>query len=101
MSAPAAAAAARSRAASRNAAPPAHRRIGRRGICAACPLPASVDELVFAAAVGDDDLAARREILGEADEVALRFLDILEADRTHPGDLVAQELAGALRHIGE
>src|SRR5579883_534912 len=83
------------------AAGPAGQKTDRRGIYAAQPWRFSIDELIFGTAIGDDDLAAGREILGERHEIALRFLDILEPHRAHGRDLLAQELAGALGHVGE
>src|ERR1700679_780601 len=61
----------------------------------------SIDQLVFALLVGDHDLALVGEILGDADHAHLGFIDVFQPHGTHCIHVLAQDLAGALAHVGE
>src|SRR5258708_38703303 len=64
--------------------------------------PASVDQLVVAAAlVGDDDLVLGSQLLGQRHHIHLRLVHVAQPHRAQPVDLLAQEFAGAFRHVGE
>src|SRR4029079_1776768 len=61
----------------------------------------SVDQLVFAAALGDDDFTLGREILGDVHEESLRLVDVTQPDRSHGLHVFYQQLRGTARHVGE
>src|SRR5215510_8049916 len=61
----------------------------------------SIDELLVGAALGDQDLAAGGEILGQIDEQRLRLVDVAQADRPHRLHVLDQHLGGARRHVAQ
>ena len=43
----------------------------------------SINQLVFASALGDDDFSLGSEILGDVDEEGLRLIDVAQPDWPH------------------
>ena len=64
-------------------------------------LAGSVDQLVFAAGIGDHDFATIGEILGDSDHYPLSFVDIAQPYRAERVHVLAHDLAGTLRHVTE
>src|ERR1700733_7299248 len=65
------------------------------------PIAISIDQLVFALFAGDHDLALVGEVLGDVDHAHLRVVHVLETDGPHGLHVLAQDLYGALGHVGE
>src|SRR5262245_21496936 len=52
-------------------------------------------------ALGNNDLALGRQILGDVDKKRLRLVDVTQPHRSHCLHVFDQHLGGAARHIGE
>src|SRR5260221_305432 len=59
------------------------------------------DEDITFALAGDDDLALGFELAQDADDLQLCFLDVLHAHGPGRRHVLAQNLRGAARHVGE
>src|SRR5712691_8014641 len=82
--------------------PPASKSLSNRNFAGADPITlSSIDQLFVAAALRDHDLALGGEILGQADQLPLRIVDVAQAHRSHGAHVVAQHLGGARGHVAQ
>src|SRR5262245_54020829 len=82
--------------------PPAAKSLSNRNFAGADPITlSSIDQLFVAAALRDHDLALGGEVLGQADKLSLRLVDVAQAHRSHGAHVVAQHLGGARRHVAQ
>src|SRR5258705_5314395 len=82
--------------------PPASKSLSNRNFAGADPITlSSIDQLFVAAALRDHDLALGGEVLGQADQLPLRVVDVAQAHRPHGAHVVAQHLGGARGHVAQ